>query len=1523
MTSLTAAEQAVVRNLRYALKRYLSFCPREAVFACRTTANSTHDAATGAQVALEIGQVLLGVYTNVKAGMTLDVGTTLFGREIASVRIRKDASATELFIAETGGSDLLGNSWNNLMYLTVRDERRLWPRMPYMSKNKSGEYFDTFDYTVDYDVAYTDQTLKYPPVVNITGRIAGFADAASESIEFGVPQNTLAGYIPMNKGAAYAEVSYTGITATASSDNSGANPASNAFDGDLGTSWISDNGYPHWLKCQFPTAKTLAAYTVIPLVALNYYPTAWTFEGSNNDSDWDTLDTQTGQSIKNGYARTYAIASPASYLYYRLTVTGSGAPSYVGLRELDLHESVPAQTELDQEFILTDSAIEPTHIDLFLRRVGSPSGTLTVNIETDGTFGPSGSLISASATGTAQESAVSTAGGWVRFAFAGSVSIDTLTYYHIRLSSSSSESTTNYIEWAHSSGGDVGAQLKLIEPNNVIWGRYVLEYDDHLFQFVTYDAGNTRAVTLSAADSEAVADGASISTYAWGVIDGEFESGYSASDATVRVRFPVNRVFRYITCTVTDSNGTSATRYYPIFVHSDAFPPLPVGTGFTIDRDDTTMTGREMDLTVYGPLNAAHEGVLPKGTLAVYWEDITFDGQEPPDAYRSQFMGWVSRDTTRLALHRDQYFLTLSGPGYWLQEMRGFALSFLDRSTPSEWYHMADPTDDRAAATILRYFTTFLDLCGMHQSGFTTEWHQPTGSDYAAIQIEKAAIWDQLTYLASEYSGVVGCDTNGDVWFRRHPCLLISTEAPGRDDLDVLIDLTPADRVYDTVLEIPGTVKKPYGLVQLDGFFWDGAQNHALRARAPGRVPGYGVQEDIKAAQCLTGTSPSTASIRLTQRVGHWYAWLNGPVKDVAYELVANLDVAEPARMDWITVTENANLRGLVLDQTRFLVERVSIQHAVEPGAVPKRVTWHIAQETAGQAGKIILIPQSAVVDDYWFDPDDLVPGGLELPPNTQGQWMVAYRNKIAAFNTNGYLYITSVFRDAAEPTWTCTDLALDGTIQGFVVDAFSPGYLSGSGAINGWLVTTTRIYRISDIFGSVSATSQKTFRTPSGSIANHSIDASFGAQGHVVVVSYYGEDGTYCTYSTDGVNWSTETQITAYYQTDTVNYADIFPGVQVSSKTAGLVYTTAFSSNDNGTSYVSTNYGASWSACNGTNGPLMDVGIALATDIHVPYGHADELLAYHGKISSGTGINPSLSTDLQWVSVVESPPGTGNEYNGDIDTLLLDDDHQAAINWSSASSDGWNSTYLSLTLTPSGDPLTSFKIRISGWAPVSQFADPCPDPRSSDFQEPNFAGFSKSSTYDATTKTVTYTKTTYTGGNLSQGYLLIRDCPNDVEPWDYDFYYTVIEVNGENVYETDGARLTIKTDGAVGTDISPDDGSGNTYGPYGASRWRITSAPTDADRLLATIQRAGDTGARVFTSTNGGASWTPRTDDDNNYLRGAISGDDPNTVYTWGASGSIGLSTDGGATIADKSGNIADLTPTPGVFVGICGGTA
>ncbi len=102
--------------------------------------------------------------------------------------------------------------------------------------------------------------------------------------------------------------------------------------------WITNGSVlPQWLKYKYSGAKTAIAYGFRPWWADTYptrTPTAWTFQGSNDNSAWTTLDTRSGFTPSSpSIDFVFAVASPAPYLYYRLNISANGGDTYTGVGE--------------------------------------------------------------------------------------------------------------------------------------------------------------------------------------------------------------------------------------------------------------------------------------------------------------------------------------------------------------------------------------------------------------------------------------------------------------------------------------------------------------------------------------------------------------------------------------------------------------------------------------------------------------------------------------------------------------------------------------------------------------------------------------------------------------------------------------------------------------------------------------------------------------------------------------------------------------------------------------------------------------------------------------------------------------------------------------------------------------------------------------------------------------------------------------------------------------------------------------
>jgi hypothetical protein len=128
-------------------------------------------------------------------------------------------------------------------------------------------------------------------------------------------------------------------------------PAWHAFDGIVGygqQSWQTNStSVPAWISYDFGSgqAKTITQYVIYPAVnGGNASPTAWSFQGSNDNSAWATLDSRSGQSLTNGSTGyPFAFSNSTAYRYYRLYITSIYAGSTaIVINELQMMETLGA-----------------------------------------------------------------------------------------------------------------------------------------------------------------------------------------------------------------------------------------------------------------------------------------------------------------------------------------------------------------------------------------------------------------------------------------------------------------------------------------------------------------------------------------------------------------------------------------------------------------------------------------------------------------------------------------------------------------------------------------------------------------------------------------------------------------------------------------------------------------------------------------------------------------------------------------------------------------------------------------------------------------------------------------------------------------------------------------------------------------------------------------------------------------------------------------------------------------------------
>lgn len=174
--------------------------------------------------------------------------------------------------------------------------------------------------------SYTDATVTngttYYYTVTATNSAGTSGDSPEDSATPSVP--------PVNVAS--------GGTATDSADDP--TNAGRAFDRNPATQWFY-KGAAGWLRYDLGPGSTgvVRRYTV---TSSNDRPPRdpkdWQLQGSSDGSSWITLDSQSNQTFTERYQlHAYAIASPATYRYYRLNITANnGDASFTDLSELAL-----------------------------------------------------------------------------------------------------------------------------------------------------------------------------------------------------------------------------------------------------------------------------------------------------------------------------------------------------------------------------------------------------------------------------------------------------------------------------------------------------------------------------------------------------------------------------------------------------------------------------------------------------------------------------------------------------------------------------------------------------------------------------------------------------------------------------------------------------------------------------------------------------------------------------------------------------------------------------------------------------------------------------------------------------------------------------------------------------------------------------------------------------------------------------------------------------------------------------------
>ena len=141
------------------------------------------------------------------------------------------------------------------------------------------------------------------------------------------------------------KVNPNNLTATASSEYDLNHTAYFTLDGDVDSKWLAMDTSSGWIKVELQESKIVKMYTVQAWsntsTGHTRAPKDWTFEGSNDDVNWDILDVRIGETWQPSEKKNFKIDNDklSGYKYYRLNISNNNGNSDLSVGEWELYES--------------------------------------------------------------------------------------------------------------------------------------------------------------------------------------------------------------------------------------------------------------------------------------------------------------------------------------------------------------------------------------------------------------------------------------------------------------------------------------------------------------------------------------------------------------------------------------------------------------------------------------------------------------------------------------------------------------------------------------------------------------------------------------------------------------------------------------------------------------------------------------------------------------------------------------------------------------------------------------------------------------------------------------------------------------------------------------------------------------------------------------------------------------------------------------------------------------------------------
>ena len=435
---------------------------------------------------------------------------------------------------------------------------------------------------------------------------------------------------------------------------------------------------------------------------------------------------------------------------------------------------------------------------------------------------------------------------------------------------------------------------------------------------------------------QAMAQGATISSYAWVIAGATYTTG---SAETQNITVTVTAGHRWAYLTVTDSNGVSLLYAFEILVC------LRDNTSFMyMAHDDVTINGSiETGWNVTTTFFDGIESLLNRTRCAIVAFDTPKTGAT--DLFNNVvFVGYIVQETTEIT--GDAVSSTLSQTQF---ELQGFAtiaaqlpvpsLPVRNDATPDEWGDMNLPTTQRAISYLLTRYSTLANLCAMDMLVTDSTWFA------GEMNFEAGTLLDTVNRLADEINARLIFFPQGDATLEINANFLSDTD---RDALPTLLasgNLETQD-LYSYSLPVPYYKTVGQVIAGCATFYADGSTPLKLRALAPATARQEGNEQPVVMAQLLEADLSQTDAVSAAkQRVGDLLEYLNPPV-NVPTAFLDGWRILTPSTRVWVTydVAGTDSTRGLPIEPTeRFLLQSISLAWSLngywDVSGIPRRET--------------------------------------------------------------------------------------------------------------------------------------------------------------------------------------------------------------------------------------------------------------------------------------------------------------------------------------------------------------------------------------------------------------------------------------------------------------------------------------------------------------------------------------------------------------------------------------------------------